>query len=258
MALLTVATANTCSGELLRAADGLAPFREAGVQVIGLQEVFGLDEPSVAAALRTSGYRLAHLHGPGGLAIAHDPDTTNVDPNVLVTTLQPAGPLLRWSNHWHERAMLSASVALGAHQGEPGGQALTFSTAHLIVFARALARGRQVVRMRQAMQQDRLRRGPHIVTGDMNHYPGPMRTDLAMHVAGGFQRVPLEEPTWRISGSKHEWLARVAATATHRDLSAFDAQLDTVLARGLDLRASRVVDIASDHRGVVCTFDLAT
>jgi hypothetical protein len=228
------------------------------VQLIGLQEVFGLDEPAVAAALGASGYRLAHLYAAAGLAIAHDPDTTHVGDDVLVTTLQAAGPLLRWSNHWHERAMLSATVTVGGHQGEPGPPTVTFSTAHLIVFARAVARGRQVVRMRRAMQQDRLRRGPHIVTGDMNHYPGPMRADLDMHVAGGFERVQLDEPTWRVSGSKHEWLARVAATATHRDLSAFDAQLDTVLHRGLVLASSRVVDIASDHRGVVCTFDVAT
>ncbi len=258
MTLLTVATANTRSGDLLRATDGLGPFRAAGVQVLGLQEVFGLDERAVSVALESSGYRLAHLHAPAGLAIAHDPRTTHVDPDVLVTTLAPAGPLLRWFDHWHERAMVSAVVALGTSQGVRGPHSVTFSTAHLIVFARAMARGRQVVRLRAAMQQDRLRRGPHIVTGDMNHYPGPGRRDLAMHVAGGFHRVVLDEPTWRIAGSKHEWLGRVAATATHRDLSAFDAQLDVVLHRGLDLRSSAVVDIASDHRAVVCTFDLAT
>ena len=258
MTLLTVATANTCSGELLRTSGGLAPLRAAGVQVLGLQEVFGLDEPSVSAVLDGSGYRLAHLHAPAGLAIAHDPMTTHVDPAVLVTTLAPAGPLLRWFDHWHERAMVSARFAVGTRQGVPAQHQVTFSTAHLIVFARAVARGRQVVRLREAMQQDLLRRGPHIVTGDMNHYPGPTRRDLAMHMAGGFRRVVLDEPTWRIVGSKHEWLGRVAATATHRDLSAFDAQLDVVLHRGLDLRSSAVVDIASDHRAVVCTFDLAT
>jgi endonuclease/exonuclease/phosphatase family metal-dependent hydrolase len=258
MTLLTVATANTCSGDLLRAADGLAPFRDAGVQVIGLQEVFGFDEPSLAATLESAGYRLAHLYAPGGLAIAHDPGTTSIDPDVLVTTLQPAGAMLRWSNHWHERAMMSARVDVDRVGGETAGPPVTFSTAHLIVFARAVARGRQVVRLRQAMQQDRLRRGPHIVTGDMNHYPGPMRTDRAMHVAGGFRRVELGEPTWRIAGSKHEWMAKVAATATHRDLSTFDAQLDIVLHRGVELESSRVMDIASDHRGVVCSFELAT
>ena len=256
MALLTVATANTCSGDLLRVAERLAPFREAGVQVIGLQEVFGLDPHTLTSVLDAAGYRMAHLHAPGGLAIAHDPETTHVDRDVLVTTLQPAGALLRWSNHWHERGMLTAPVADG-RQGDPGPHRVMFSTTHLIVFARAMARGRQVVRLRRAMQeQDRLARGPHIVTGDMNHYPGPTRTDLAMHVAGGFERVALDEPTWRITGSKHEWLARAAATATHRDLSSFDAQLDIVLHRGVELRSSRVLDIASDHRAVVCTFDL--
>jgi endonuclease/exonuclease/phosphatase family metal-dependent hydrolase len=167
----------------------------------------------------------------------------------LVTTLKTAGPLLPVSDHWHERGMISVEYETAAGR-------LTVSTAHLIVFARVHARTKQVRALRQALQQDRLRRGPHVLTGDMNHYPGPTAADRAMQVAGGFERVPLPEPTWRVAGSKHEWMARLASAASRRDLASFDAELDDVLYRQLTLLRSEVLDIASDHRGIVCDFAL--
>ncbi len=246
---LTVATANTCTGELLRTPGGLEPFRTAGAGVVGLQEVFGITEPELRAALAGAGLELTHWHAPAGLVLAHDPRVAAPVGDPLVTTLKAAGPLLRFSNHWHERAMLSATF-------ETAGGPVTVSTAHLIVFARPHARSKQVRALREALQQDRLRRGPHVLTGDMNHYPRPAAADRAMHEAGGFTHVPLHEPTWLISGSKHEWLARLAAAATRRDLASFDGQLDVVLYRGLRLVDSTVFDVASDHRAVVCDFAL--
>lgn len=246
---LTVATANTCTGDLLRTRGGLEPFRSAGAGVIGLQEVFGVTEEELRTALGDAGLELTHWHAPAGLALAHDPQVAAPIGNPLVTTLKAAGPLLRFSNHWHERAMLSS-----AFETEAG--PVTVSTVHLIVFARAHARSKQVQALRAALQQDRLRRGPHVLTGDMNHYPRPAAADRAMHEAGGLTHVPLHEPTWRIAGSKHEWLARLAASATRRDLASFDAQLDVVLYRDLRLLDSAVFDIASDHRAVVCNFEL--
>jgi endonuclease/exonuclease/phosphatase family metal-dependent hydrolase len=246
---LTVATANTCTGELLRTPGGLEPFRTAGAGVVGLQEVFGITEPELRAALAGAGLELTHWHAPAGLVIAHDPRVAALAGEPLVTTLKAAGPLLRYSNHWHERAMLSAAFETAAGP-------VAVSTAHLIVFARAHARTKQVRALREALEQDRLRRGPHVLMGDMNHYPRPAAADRAMHEAGGFTHVPLHEPTWLVSGSKHEWLARLAAVATRRDLASFDAQLDVVLYRDLRLIDSTVVDVASDHRAVVCDFQL--
>lgn len=246
-AALTVATANTCTGDLLRTPSGLEPFRTAGAGLVGLQEVFGVTEEQLRTALADVGLELTHWHAPAGLVLAHDPQVATPVGEPLVTTLKAAGPLLRISDHWHERGMVSA-----AFETEAG--PVTFSTAHLIVFARAYARTKQVRALRAALQREPLRRGPHVLTGDMNHYPRPAAADRAMHEAGGLTHVPLHEPTWRISGSKHEWMARLAATVTHRDLSTFDAQLDVVLYRDLRLLASAVFDIASDHRAVVCDF----
>jgi hypothetical protein len=246
---LTVATANTCTGDLLRTPGGLEPFRAAGSGVIGLQEVFGVTEEELRTALAGAGLELTHWHAPAGLVLAHDPLVAAPVGDHLVTTLKAAGPLLRISDHWHELGMLSATFET---QAGP----VTVSTAHLIVFARAHARTKQVRALRAALQQDRLRRGPHVLTGDMNHYPRPAAADRAMHEAGGLTHVPLHEPTWRIAGSKHEGMARLAATATRRDLASFDAQLDVVLYRDLRLLDSAVFDIASDHRAVVCDFEI--
>jgi hypothetical protein len=248
---LTVATANTCTGDLLRAPGGLEPLRAAGAGLVGLQEVFGVTEVQLRAALGDVGLELTHWHSPAGLVLAHDPQVAAPVGDPLVTTLKAAGPLLRLSDHWHERGMVSA-----AFETEAG--PLTLSTAHLIVFARAHARTKQVRALRAALQHELLSRGPHVLTGDMNHYPRPAAADRAMHEAGGLTQVPLHEPTWRISGSKHEWIARLAATATRRDLASFDAQLDVVLYRDLRLLHSSVFDIASDHRAVVCDFQLGS
>jgi endonuclease/exonuclease/phosphatase (EEP) superfamily protein YafD len=247
---LTVATANTATGALLRTEGGLAPFAGAGTAVIGMQEVFRVSDEQLREALATAGLELTHWHSAAGLALAHDPAQAAPVGAPVVSTLKAAGPLLRVSDHWHERAMLSATF-------ETTTGLVTVSTAHLIVFARAHARTKQVRALRHALQQDRLRRGPHVLTGDMNHYPRPTGADRAMHAAGGFSQVPLAGPTWRISGSKHEWLARLAAAASRRDLARFDAQLDVVLYRELRLLGSAVLDIASDHQGVVCDFGRA-
>ena len=229
---------------------GLEPFRTAGAGVVGLQEVFGITEPELRAALAGAGLELTHWHAPAGLVLAHDPRVAAPVGDPLVTTLKAAGPLLRFSNHWHERAMLSAAFETAAGP-------VTVSTAHLIVFARAHARSKQVRALREALQQDRLRRGPHVLTGDMNHYPRPAAADRAMHEAGGFTHVPLHEPTWL-----HLRLeARVAGAARGRRHPPRPRELRCAarrraLSRPQAARLGTVFDVASDHRAVVCDFAL--
>ncbi|MEO7754600.1 MAG: endonuclease/exonuclease/phosphatase family protein [Terracoccus sp.] len=245
---LTVATANTCSGGLLRATDGLAPFADAGADVIGLQEVFGLGVDEVEQALAASGYVLTGHHLAAGLAIAHHPTRLLALGAARPTTLKSAGPLLRVSNHWHERGLLRARF-------EIGGRTFTFATAHLIVFARAVARSRQVAALGRALAEDGPAE-PLVVTGDMNHYPGPGRRDRTMHDAAGLTAAVLPGPTWRVAGSPHEWLARAGSRASGRALERFDGELDAVLHRDLALVDTTLLEIASDHRGVVCRFEL--
>ena len=106
---LTVATANTCTGDLLRTTGGLEPFRTARAGIVGLQEVFGITEPELRVALGGAGLALTHWHAAAGLVLADDPRVASPVGDPIVTTLKEAGPLLRISNHWHERAMLSAA-----------------------------------------------------------------------------------------------------------------------------------------------------
>jgi endonuclease/exonuclease/phosphatase family metal-dependent hydrolase len=249
MGQLTLATANTRSGDLLRAPGGLRPLAEAGAGVVALQEVHHLTPAEVSAALADVGWRPAAVHLPAGLVLAYDPERAQPVGGALTATLQPAGALLRWSDHWHERGAL-------ARHFDIGGQRLTVATAHLIVFARAVSRGQQVRRLHRALDDPRIATGPLVLAGDMNHYPRPARPDRALAKGLDLRHVDLDGPTWRIRGSKHEWMARAGARVLRRDLEQFDAQLDAVLYRGLVPHPAHVLEVESDHGAVVCTFDV--
>ena len=249
---LTVATVNTFSSRLLTLPGGLGPVLAARPDVLALQEVHHLDAGAVARVLAAAGLAPSAAHLPAGLVLAHDPRRVRLTGPPLRATLQPAGPLLRWSDHWHERGALAASYAL---QGDDR-PVVTVATAHLIVFARAIARGNQVRRLHRALADPRLATGPLVLAGDMNHYPGPARPDRALARGLGLRHVELEAPTWRIRGSKHEWLARAGARLTGWDVERFDAELDAVLYRDLEPVRVDVVDVPSDHGAVVCRFAL--
>jgi endonuclease/exonuclease/phosphatase family metal-dependent hydrolase len=252
---LTVATVNTFSSRLLTLPEGLEPVVAARPDVLALQEVHHLDAATVAGVLAEAGLVTSATHLPAGLVLAHDPRRVRLAAPPLRATLQPAGPLLRWSDHWHERGALAGSYALHADT-DADAQVVTVATAHLIVFARAIARGNQVRRLHRALTDPRLATGPLVLAGDMNHYPGPARPDRALAQGLGLRHVGLDAPTWRVRGSKHEWLARAGSRLTGWDVERFDAELDAVLYRDLEAVRADVVDVASDHGAVVCRFAL--
>ena len=254
---LTVATVNTFSSRLLTLPEGLEPVVAARPDVLALQEVHHLEAAAVARVLAAAGLVPSATHLPAGLVLAHDPRRVRLAAPPLRATLQPAGALLRWSDHWHERGALAGTYALRGDGDEAGGRrVVTVATAHLIVFARAIARGNQVRRLHRALTDPRLASGPLVLAGDMNHYPGPARPDRALARGLGLRQVELDAPPWRIRGSKHVWLARAAAGVTRWDVERFDAELDAVLYRDLEPVRASVVDVASDHGAVVCTFAL--
>ncbi|WP_323096805.1 endonuclease/exonuclease/phosphatase family protein [Intrasporangium sp. YIM S08009] len=253
---LTVATVNTFSSALLTLPEGLGPVVAARPDVLALQEVHHLEAAAVARALAAAGLVPSASHLAAGLVLAHDPRRVRLVAPPLRATLQPAGPLLRWSDHWHERGALAGSYALHDDALHGDGRVVTVATAHLIVFARAIARGNQVRRLHRALADPRLATGPLVLAGDMNHYPGPTRPDRALARGLGLRHVELDAPTWRIRGSKHEWLARAGARLTGWDVERFDAELDAVLYRDLEPVRAEVVDVASDHGAVVCRFAL--
>jgi endonuclease/exonuclease/phosphatase (EEP) superfamily protein YafD len=76
-----------------------------------------------------------------------------------------------------------------------------------------------------------------------------------MQHAAGLDGAELLEPTWKITGSKHEWMARIGSFVTGRALQSFNAELDALLFRGLSIVSSSVIDIESDHRAIIATFE---
>src|SRR6476661_3223461 len=140
---LTVATVNTFSGRLLTLPEGLGPVVAARPDVLALQEVHHLEAAAVERVLAAAGLVTSTAHLPAGLVLAHDPRRVRLVAPPLRATLQPAGPLLRWSDHWHERGALAGTYALCDDEE----RVVTVATAHLIVFARAIARGNQVRRL---------------------------------------------------------------------------------------------------------------
>jgi endonuclease/exonuclease/phosphatase family metal-dependent hydrolase len=246
---LVIGTANTFSGALLRSPSGLAPFRD--VDLLAVQEVFGFTAAGLAARFTDDGFEVVSHHERSGLALARRGDSA-VRPGAALNlhkTLAPERILAGHSDHWRERALIAARVQVG-------GMALTFANAHLMVFARPIARRRQVQALRSALGSGYFAGHPLILVGDMNHYPAPRNVDRAMAAHSGLARAALDAPTWQIAGSKHEWLARTAGRATGRSIESFDAELDAVLYRGVVLDGARVVRIESDHAGIVARFSV--
>lgn len=108
--------------------------------------------------------------------------------------------------------------------------------------------------MGQALHQPFYNTPRLIVGGDMNHYPGPQGVDFAVQQAAGLDRLPLAEPTWLIEGSRHEWIAKIGSLVTGRSLASFDAELDAMLYRGLELVSASAMTVESDHKAIVAEF----
>jgi endonuclease/exonuclease/phosphatase (EEP) superfamily protein YafD len=91
-----------------------------------------------------------------------------------------------------------------------------------------------------------------VLSGDMNHYPGPKRADLAFRRAAGLTAVDL--------GDEITWPSRKTTYAGRTISRLFGGQLDDILYRGsgMDSVHNEVVDVASDHRAVVATLTMNT
>ena len=87
-----------------------------------------------------------------------------------------------------------------------------------------------------------------ILGGDMNHWPGPKRADLAFRRTAALTAVDL---TGEVT-----WPSRRTSEAGRIRGRLLGGQLDDIVYRGSDLSVTHrhIVDIASDHRAVVVTF----
>lgn len=144
---------------------------------------------------------------------------------------------------------LRARGMIGVSLETPQERALTVLTTHPTVPVRFAARRLQVelIGSKVADIAD-----PVVLAGDMNHWPGPRKVDLAMHETAGLSMVETDGPTYYVNQSRHAWLGRIGMG------SLISGQLDAMLYRGDGLTPvqTELIDIPSDHRAISTTFSV--
>lgn len=259
---LTVATANTYFGKAIRTDGGLAPLKSA--DVILFQEVFTPKANRLDTILADMGFTLVHATPRFGLAIAlkNNKHLKYVEGSLQEHCLakMPAIEKLYIEKAMRlpvvliERGLISCQIMVGK-------QPVTVATVHPTtpVSAKPRARYRQIVTLGKIISRhyasDAL-----ILGGDMNHYPRPRSVDHAFHAKADLSPVNLgNEPTWYARGSKQERILSALSKVLRRPLEYFNGQHDIILYRKHIFCPikTEVVDIPSDHRSIITTFEIA-
>jgi endonuclease/exonuclease/phosphatase family metal-dependent hydrolase len=249
---LVVATVNTYFGRAVIRDQGLAAL--AGADVLLMQELFSPTSYGLEPSLRRQGFELVAAAGHFGLGIALRSDSAFVYTGTPVrsTVLQQIGSterklMARFAN----QSEYSDLGVLAAHFDTPEGHRLTVATTHLPVVTSFRQRARFLAEL-PAELADAFYDGLLVLTGDMNHYPGPRRTDLAFRRAAGLSAVDL--------GDEITWPSRRTSYVGSRLTRRLGGRLDDILYRGsgLEFTHKQVVDVPSDHRAVVATFTIIT
>lgn len=256
--MLTVATANTHEARMLHDPNGLAPFIENDTDVLLMQEVLRVTDSDLSDRLHEDNYQLAHLDSSSGLAIAFSAQSefqpiAGTERTEVIQPPERIGQIIRWcgipmSSRLRQRGLIAVKAS-------SGDQVVTVANTHPIVFLRVLSRARQVEKIGELVQTDFYTAHPLVLGGDMNHYPEPRPVDRGMQKAADFLRVELDQPSWRIRGSRHEWAARMASLMCSRSIEDFDATLDAILYRGLTLQSAQIAPITSDHGAVIAKLE---
>jgi len=258
----TVATANTYFGKAIRTTGGLTPIKNA--DVILFQEVFTPKANRLDTILTDMGFTLVHAAPRFGLAIALK---NNTNLKYVEGSLQehclakmPAVEKLYIEKAMRlplvliERGLISCQIVIGK-------QPVTIATVHPTtpVSAKPRARYRQIVTLGKIISRH-YANDALILGGDMNHYPRPRSVDHAFHTKTDLSPVDLgSEPTWYAKGSKQERILSVLSKFLRRPLDHFNGQHDIILYRKHAFRPikTEVVDIPSDHRSIITTFEIA-
>ncbi len=261
--IITVATANTQYAHLLRDPEGLEPFKAAGTDVLLLQEVLGVSKEEVSTRLEQDNFHLVHSDLKSGLAIAvrNDAPFRVIEGSERTTSLRQASKLAKKAGEYGIKAAARLRsrdlIAIKLASLHEPTETVTVATAHPIVFARPRARSRQIYALGEAFEDPYFKVDPFLFGLDGNHYPGPGKPDRALRRRHGLQAVVLGEPTWEITGSKHQWLATIASKLLPgKSLKDFDAQLDAILFRNCSNIKALVQKIASDHKAIIASFRL--
>ena len=250
---LVVATVNTYLGRTIKTARGLAPLARA--DVILMQELFSPAGYGLETSLQSVGFELVAAEGHSGLGIAVRSDSAYRyagDP-VRSTVLEQAGRAERvlLSKLSREPLEYADLGVLAAQLDGPGGSRLVAATTHLPVVTAFRQRARFLSRLPLELA-DPYYDGPLVLTGDMNHWPGPRRADLAFRRRAGLAAVDL--------GQEITWPSRRTDRAERTVNRVVGGQLDDILYRrsAMTCVEREVVHVASDHRAVVATFTITT
>lgn len=259
---ITLTSANVHFGDAIRAKDGLAAVVQYKPDILLLQEATNPTN-ELERQLAVWGYTLVSHADVFGLAMAIR--TTSklhiVSGSVRTHELQKMGYVERTlAQRWAGRPHNMTSHGMQAAQFTRDGRLLTVVNTRLTVSLKRLARSRQVAAIGQELEYPYYA-GQLIVAGDMNHHPSPRKADRAMYRRARLRAVDFNgEPTRRARGSKQEKYLKYIARLQGRPLEDFDTQLDAVLYRGKGLTPEivNVVDIKSDHRGIVVEFGVGS
>jgi endonuclease/exonuclease/phosphatase family metal-dependent hydrolase len=248
---LIVATVNTYLGRAVVEDHGLAAVAKADVLL--LQELFNPVAYGLAPSLHRYGFEVLAAEGHFGLGIAlrSDSDFRPAVGPPRSTVLQQAGAIestliTRFSKVPLEYSDLGI---LAVRLQTPAGRPLVIATTHAPVVTSFRQRGRFLALLATELA-DEYYDGLLIVTGDMNHYPGPKKADLGLRRRTGLTAVDLS--------NEITWPARRTTSVGRRIARLVGGQLDDILHRGTEMEVAHreVVDIASDHRAVVATFTI--
>ncbi len=262
MSGLRIATVNTQAGRVLRGPDGLRIFAQEPVDILLLQEVFGVEESEVARRLQSQGYRLIILDRPTGLAMALHTQSrlTFIENSAKITVFRKRSGAVELMTkrgiipEHHVRARGLITVALQT----PSGIAITVATTHPTVFIRHWSRTKHLRLLHHHLQGGYTASQPLLLGADMNHYPQVGRYDIAFRQSAQFSEVPIRGITWPIEGTKYELLARAAARLSQRPIDTYSGHLDTILYRGVGVKhiETKIVAVESDHRAIISHFSI--
>jgi endonuclease/exonuclease/phosphatase family metal-dependent hydrolase len=249
---LVVATVNTYFGHAIIDDRGLRTVAQADVLL--MQELFSPAAYGLELSLHRQGFELAAARGHFGLGIALRSNSAfGLTGNpVRSTVLQQVGSIERTLMARFSKQPLEYSDlgVLAAQLETSDGRRVTVATTHLPVVTSFRQRNRFLSQLPGELA-DSYYDGLLVLTGDMNHWPGPKKADLAFRRAASLAAVELRnEITWpsRRTSSTRERLNRFVG-----------GQLDDILYRGqgLEFTDAEVIDVPSDHRAVVATFTIS-
>nr|WP_281720480.1 endonuclease/exonuclease/phosphatase family protein [Nitrosomonas nitrosa] len=246
MSHVTIGTANSYLGKMLKDPEGLKAF--ADTDILLLQEVDPVAE-QIEKLIAETDFRLAQISVGVGLAILHR-ETVEPVPNLSDgLTLLQATPTYQRRILQKFREHPLQTVGRGTLQARfrtVDDQELTAVTGHANVPLKPIRRAKYVAMLADVMATVQ---GPAVLAGDMNHWPGPQAVDHEMVSRAKLERVALDRPTYTSLNSQHRWMGRLGINIEGE----FDAMMYTP--QHLEAVKSEVRDISSDHRAIVTQFN---